>query len=323
MSRILRAAGRIVVGLATLLVAFLAIAAASYYSPGAADRPCEGCSGEATIARVDGFDLYVRDIGSDLGNPPIVILHGGPGHSSDSFHRSLDFLAEEYRVVYYDQRGSGHSQIRADPSLYTIDLLVRELETLRQDVVAADRMILVAHSAGGALAQRYAIAHPDHVDRLVLVSTIPINNGVDVPILWDVFGPAFLVLGAGFPPSTPAEANEWFARTLVETSVPRLYDPADRGLLEDSGMISFATWREVSRSLEGADYRDSLARLPIPTLAIYGVADGPTSGRAVATEICETLPICTLLEFDQSGHWPFLEEPDRFANVVRAFLEEP
>jgi proline iminopeptidase len=323
MSRLLRLVARAGMMALVVLVAFGALAAFRYYSPVGAERSCQGCAGEATAVKVGGFDLYYREIGSDHDGTPVVVLHGGPGHSSESFHRGLDFLADGYRVVYYDQRGSGYSQIRPEPSLYTIELLVDELEAIRSDVLRADRMILVAHSAGGALAQRYALAYPEHVEKLVLISSIPINNGVSTPWLWDAAGPALSALGLGFPPTDPAAANAWFTEKLIETSAPRLYDPSNRSLLQDSGTVSFVTWREVSRSLEGRDYSEELADLHIPTLVTYGVADGAATGEAVASRICETLPDCQVVGFQRSGHWPFLEEPEEFARVLSAFLATP
>lgn len=305
------------------LAGYLVVACASFYRPRPADLPCRGCSGEGTAVPVNGFDLYVRSVGTQAGRSPVVILHGGPGHSSDSFKGSLDFLGDLYQVVYYDQRGSGHSQIRPDPSHYTIEELVDELEALRRDVIRADRIILVAHSAGGALALRYALSYGEHVERMILVSSIPINNGVAVPVLWDVFGPALFAVGAGLPPSDPIAANQWFTEVMLDSSAGRLYDPADRSVIEDSGAISFATWREVSRSLEGDDYREALGELETRTLVIYGAADGATTGQAAATRICGQLAVCELVRFERSGHWAFLEEPDRFAEVVRAFLSAP
>jgi pimeloyl-ACP methyl ester carboxylesterase len=158
---------------------------------------------------------------------------------------------------------------------------------------------------------------------MFLVSSTPINNGVAVPALWDALGPALFVLGAGIPPADPAEANAWFAQVLVETSAPRLYDPADRPLLENSGPVSFATWREVSRSLEGDDFREDLAGLEVDTLVVFGQADGGTTGPAAAAALCGLLPRCRLESFERSGHWPFFEEPERFAEVLRSFLVAP
>jgi proline iminopeptidase len=305
-----------------ILIAFVGIANLAYYSPSPANLPCRNCSGDARAVHVQGFDLYYRELGADATHAAVVVLHGGPGHSSQSFKQGFDFLAQEHRVIYYDQRGSGNSQIKPDPAYYTVDQLVEELDTLRRDVIGAEKIIVIGHSAGGALAQRYALAHSEHVESMVLVSTIQINNGVSAPLVWDVFGPALFVLGAGFPPADPEAANDWLAQVLLPSSLPRLYDPDNRSLIEDSGYISFATWREVSRSLEGADFKEDLRQLPVRTLVIYGVADAAYTGEANGTALCTLLPDCTLVGFERSGHWAFLEEPQRFAEAVTAFLAD-
>jgi proline iminopeptidase len=308
--------------LLALLAAYVGFCSFVYYRTPAADLPCRECSGEAGMVHVNGFDLYYREVAADRKAIPVVAIHGGPGHSSDSFGGSLDPLADEYRVIYYDQRGSGHSQIKPDPRQYTVDLLVEELETLRREVIGAERVILVGHSAGGAIAQRYAIAHAEHVEKLVLVSSIPANNGIGNRLLWDVFSPALFVLGGGIPPQDAEEADAWFGQLMVETSVPRLFDPSRRSLLEGSGYLSFATWREASRSMAGEDLREGLAQLETQSLVVYGEADSGATGVDVATALCQALPRCRLVAFEASGHWPFLEEPERFIQVIREFLAE-
>jgi hypothetical protein len=83
---------------------------------------------------------------------------------------------------------------------------------------------------------------------------------------------ALFALAAGWPPADPATANSWFTSIMVASSAPRLFDQSQRSLIEDSGDLSFATWREVSRSLEGPDYQDQLRALHVKTLIIYGAA---------------------------------------------------
>jgi proline iminopeptidase len=77
-----------------------------------------------------------------------------------------------------------------------------------------------------------------------------------------------------------------------------------------------------SQSLRGPDFKEDLRRLPVRTLVIYGAADAAYTGQANAAGLCELLPDCELVGFERSGHWPFLEEPERFALEVRAFLAE-
>jgi proline iminopeptidase len=304
----------------TALIVFFAVANRAFYGVGAADLPCRKCTGEAQVVQVNGFDLYFHQLGSDTQHVPIVVLHGGPGHSSESFKGSLDFLAQDFRVIYYDQRGSGNSQIKPDAKLYTIEQMVEDLETIRKDVLGADKIILVAHSAGGALAQRYALAYPEHVEKMILVSSIKINNGIGSPFLWNIFNPVFFSLGAGFLPPDPQAADEQLASLLVQSSLPRLYDQSQVSLLENSGYVSFATWREVSRSLEGSDFADALGSLKTRTLIVFGAADNAYTGEETANLLHGLLANSTLARFDKSGHWAFLEEPEKFQQVATDFL---
>lgn len=307
--------------LAVGLVTFGAIANVAYYGSLPANLPCRGCTGEARSVRINGFNLYYRELGSSKEHAPVVILHGGPGHSSLSFKKSFDFLAGQGRVIYYDQRGSGNSQILPDSGAYSMEALVEELETLRREVIQSDKIVVVGHSAGGALAQRYALKYPGHVERLILVSSIQINNGVTVPLLWDRLLPMLYLMG-GLPPADPQIRDRWFAQLNETGSAARLYDPENADLLRDAGYLSFATWREVSRSIEGDDFKEALQNLDVPTLVIYGAADSTYTGEATASSLCGLLPECTLARFEHSGHWAFLEEPDKFAQTVRDFLGE-
>jgi proline iminopeptidase len=320
-----RRAGRAGLGLLAFLavaaIAFFGISYRIYYSTAAADLPCRNCTGDAQAVRVNGFDLYYRAVGEDDGRPAIVVVHGGPGMSSQTFKRSLDFLADEYRVIYYDQRGSGNSQIKPDPSLYTIDQLVEELESLRSQVIGADRIILVGHSAGGALVQRYALAYREHVDRMILIGSIPANGGMRTSgFLLDALLAGMNVAAGNVPPASPTEADAEFLELSYTTSLPRLYDPGSAALIQDMGYVSFVTNREVTRSTFGGDFDETLRQLTINTLLVYGAADSPGTGEQGMTRLHDLLPNSTLVRFEHSGHWPFLEEPEEFRRVLRGFL---
>lgn len=282
-------------------------------------RPCVDC---ATPAHVNGYDLYYCELGTDKGAPPVILVHGGPGHSSLSFKNGFDFLAEETRVIFYDQRGSGNSQIKPNPEDYTIEQLVEELEALRRDVVKADKVILVGHSFGSAVVQRYAIKYPKHVEKMVIAGGIRINNGMSNRFVWKWFGGALYSTALGFPPGDSKSADAWFTKSSEKDNPQRLFDKTKTDLLKDTGTVSFAPWREISFSLIGYNYKKELSQLNVPTLFIYGTADSPYTGKPVADELCATLPNCQSVEFTQSGHWAFLEEPEKFQQVVKDFLNQ-
>jgi proline iminopeptidase len=308
------------IAILTILVLLTVYAATAYHIYNRVlpqDRPCVDC---ATPARVNGYDSYYREIGTDKGLPPVILVHGGPGHSSLSFKNGFDFLAEQTRVIYYDQRGSGNSQIKPSPKDYTIEQLVEELETLRRDVVKADKVVLVGHSFGSALVQRYAIKYPQHVGKMVIVSGIRINNGMSNRFIWNWFGGLLYSTAFGFPPTDSKSADAWFTKSSEKDNPNRLFNKANIHLLENTGTLSFSPWREISYSLVGSDYKKELSQLQVPTLFIYGIADSQYTGKPVADELCATLPTCQSVEFTQSGHWAFLEEPDKFQLIMKDFL---
>lgn len=307
----------VVGGLVVLLALYAAYAYYAYHRVHPVDLSCRAC---ASPVNVNGYDLYYREVGANRGSPPVVLLHGGPGHSSLSFKNSFDFLADTTRIVYYDQRGSGNSQSKPIPADYTVQNLVEELEALRRDVIKAERIVVIGHSFGAALAQRYALAYPARVAKLALIGGIRINNGICWRWAWKWLGPAFYAIGLGIPPVDTQAADAWFTRSGAKDDVKRLFDPTQARLLDNSGRIAFATWRELSLSVAGYNYRAELSRLTVPTLVIYGAADSRQTGKPVADELCDLLPNCTAMAFAASGHWPFLEEPTRFQKALREFL---
>ncbi|MFH2040222.1 MAG: alpha/beta hydrolase [Chloroflexota bacterium] len=307
----------IVLFLVILLGLYAAVAYFIYNRVLPQNRDCVGCT---TSIHVNGYDLYYRELGADKGLPPVILLHGGPGHSSLSFKNGFNFLTEQTRVIYYDQRGSGNSQIKPIPANYTIEHLVEELEALRLEVVKADKVIIVGHSFGSALAQRYVIKYPQHVEKMIIAGGIRINNGMSNRFVWKWFGAMLYSIAFGFPPADSKEADEWFTQSSEKDNYKRLFDKTKTHLLEDTGTLSFAPWREISLSITGYNYKAVLRQLKVPTLCIYGKADSPFTGKPVAEELCATLPNCQTVGFTRSGHWAFLEEPEHFQQVVNNFI---
>jgi pimeloyl-ACP methyl ester carboxylesterase len=137
--------------------------------------------------------------------------------------------------------------------------------------------------------------------------------------LWTWFGPALWSTALGFPAADPAVADSVFFGGPGDAD--RLFDGSRaHEVLDGAGRIRFTTWRELSLSVIGDDHRPELAALQVATLFIYGAADSPYTGEPVAEELCSVVPRCTKAGFSKSGHWPFLEEPARFRQVLDAFL---
>ncbi len=109
--------------------------------------------------------LYVEESGIPTGLP-VIFLHGGPGAGCESFHRQF-FDPEKYRIVLFDQRGSGRSTPHAELQGNTTQALIDDMETIRQQL-GIDKWVVFGGSWGSTLALAYAQNHPDRVLGLIL-----------------------------------------------------------------------------------------------------------------------------------------------------------
>src|SRR3954452_8683792 len=116
---------------------------------------------------VEGGRVWYRDIGT--GGIPLLTLHGGPGAGHD-YLESLEALADERRVVFYDQLGCGRSDQPDDTSLWRIDRFVREVDQVRA-ALGLERIHLLGQSWGGWLAIEYMLGGPRGIVSLTLAST--------------------------------------------------------------------------------------------------------------------------------------------------------
>lgn len=109
--------------------------------------------------------LYVEESGNPVGIP-VIFLHGGPGGSCDAGHRRF-FDPTRYRIILFDQRGSGKSRPHASIEDNTTWHLVEDMERIREHL-GVDKWVLFGGSWGSTLALAYAQRHTDRVLGLVL-----------------------------------------------------------------------------------------------------------------------------------------------------------
>jgi len=109
--------------------------------------------------------LYVEECGNPKGLP-ILFIHGGPGAASDQDSRRF-FDPEFYRIVLFDQRGSGQSTPHAELKGNTTQALIQDMEAIRE-YLKIDRWILFGGSWGSTLALVYAETYPERVMNMIL-----------------------------------------------------------------------------------------------------------------------------------------------------------
>ena len=110
--------------------------------------------------------VYVEESGNPKGKA-VIALHGGPGGGSDPYMRQF-FDPSVYRIVLADQRGAGHSTPRAELRENTTQLLVDDVERIREKLGVEQWTVVFGGSWGSTLSLAYAQAHPQRVKSLVL-----------------------------------------------------------------------------------------------------------------------------------------------------------
>ncbi len=271
-----------------------------------------------TIRQVRGVEIFERRIGS---GPEVVVLHGGPGAHHDYLLPGVDALATGRTLVYYDQRGGGRSPVGRDVPV-TASEQVHDLEALR-DVWGMSQMHLLGYSWGGLLAMLYALAHPDRVASLALLSPAPAaaseRPGYEAELArrnsTDEIKAARAALQAGDQRRTDPDR---YADRLFSLAVAGYFHDPARAVELTPFRITGRTQQIVWESL-GDDYdlRPRLAQLDIPAIVLHGDDDPIPLATAQATADALRARMVVLKD---SGHVPYIEAADQFVAALDSFL---
>ena len=277
---------------------------------------------------VDGHKVVAYSYGT--GKDVLFCVNGGPGLPCDYLRDSHScFIDQGFRVVAFDQLGTGRSDRPSNSSLWTLERYVRETETVRK-ALGLGRVHLLGHSWGGWLGIEYGLNHPDALASLILSSTV-----ADMPQLRAELGRLRAALG----PETVAmmqrhEAEgrfdhpEYVAAITVLNyrHVCRLADwpaPVLRSV-NDWNMEPYGAIQGPNEFLYIGNIRhwsrlDDLHKITVPVLITVGQHDEQTP--ACALEMKLRLPNAELHVFPNSSHLPFYEDPELYYPVLRRFLE--
>ncbi|MFS4096379.1 alpha/beta fold hydrolase [Streptomyces sp. AF1A] len=274
------------------------------------------------FSAVDGTRLVYHLRGD---GEPLAVLPGGPMRAS-AYLGDLGGLAGRRRLALLDLRGTGESAVPADPATYRCDRMVGDVEVWRAHM-GLERMDLLAHSAGAALAMLYAARHPERIRRLVLITPNPSALGMratpqdrlaaarlraNEPWFADAF-PAFRAWLAGEAAFDdvflPFFYGRWddTARAHAEAELEQTNEEAEERYFADGAFTPEAT-------------RRALAALAAPVLVYAGEADGgprPDLARRTA----QAFPKAEFTVQPGAGHYPWLDDPEWFTGRIAAFLD--
>lgn len=305
------------------LAAFVALVSPAFASAAHAD----------TLEVGDGVAIWYTIKGHG-GAPPLVVVHGGPGMDSGTLSGDLTPLELKHRLLYYDQRGGGRSSLPADTKLLTIDRHVDDLEALRRHL-GVDKVVLLGHSFGPAIIARYAIRHPAHVDRMILIGPIPPRKGkfaeeygatIDAR-LTDAQRKRSAELEKQYESGdVVAACREFWAINIV----PRLSKSVKPTVVKSDfcsappeairyGMAK--TSPTTFESLGDWDWTAELRKVSAPALIVHGEEDAIPM--AMVAEWASALPDARLVKVPNAGHVPYAERPEVVFPEIERFLSRP
>jgi proline iminopeptidase len=301
-----------------LLNAFLLFALPSAPLVAQATDPLASGEHEAEVRGVKIWYL-VRGEG-----PVLLIQPGGAGWGGDAtiYIETLQPLEAAHTVVYYDPRGIGRSGRSADPTLYTLDEYVEDLEALRQHL-GLNALSLAGHSHGGFVALKYALAYPERIDRLLVLNSGAFVRDLDSDWLESREGyeAAQARLAAMDTTLAPDELHAEFIRSLVPVVHFYDYGSVHRIVEEMLARTTFSVepFQRFEREVARFDIRDQVAEIRAPTLIVIGDDDLPDL-REGSYLLHERIPGAQLFVAPGCGHWTMVECPEIFFPAVLRFL---
>lgn len=135
-------------------------------------------------AGAGSLDLYYElSVPSQESLGTIIVFHGGPAYPREHLHESgwlWESLRTHFTLLYFHQRGAGYSglvatkaELQGKEHLYTLDAIAQDAVGLHRALLKKEKVVLFGKSAGGFIALRYALDHPDLVSGLILAATSP------------------------------------------------------------------------------------------------------------------------------------------------------
>jgi len=257
---------------------------------------------------------------------PIIVVHGGPGLDHAYLRPGLDALAIRSTLVYYDQRGTGRSIAALDPSAINIEAFADDIEALRQ-TLGYQRVTVLTHSFGALIGLTYAERYPEGLRALILMN--PVEPGsrylaertarqeaARTPE--DATELATLTSSEGFAARDPATVSQvyrvQFRQALRDrTRIAEL----DLDLAEATADNGPEVGRLLGASLGELDWWDRLPQIETPVLVLHGRYD--LMPLVVSQELAGALPRGRLVVLE-SGHFPYVEDPDGLLAAVTSFL---
>ncbi|MCO6475974.1 MAG: alpha/beta fold hydrolase [Phaeodactylibacter sp.] len=257
----------------------------------------------------NGVKLYYEDTGA--GAETIVFSHGLLW-SGRMFAAQVEHLKGRYRVITYDHRGQGRSEVAADG--YDMDTLANDALAL-MDGLGIGRCHFAGLSMGGFVALRLASRHPERIQSLILMETTAQPEPAENVPRYRMLTKIVKLLG---PRAVKKPVmNIMFSQAFLQ-------DPARKAERRHWGKELTANKRSITRAVQGVIDREgvppeALAAIRCPTLIIVGEQDVATVP-AKSEYLHQHIPGSQLVYIPNAGHTSSVEEPEAVNGAIGGFL---
>lgn len=258
------------------------------------------------IAEVNGTNIHYKD--TDVDNAPTIVFSNSLGSDLRIWDRLCHYLEKKYRIIRYDSRGHGLSDISNTP--YSIKLLADDLASLLE-FLKIDNAIICGISVGGLVAQQLATTHPQIVNGLVLCNTAPKIGNEE---LW--IDRIKKVKSNGINAQADIIIDRWFSskfKSEKKTEIAGWSNMLTRTTVD--GYIS------TCEAIKNADLHAGTEQITVPTLCIAGNEDIVTSPKDVQ-DMAMMMNDATFKRIDDAGHLPPIEKPEILAFHINEFVKE-
>jgi proline iminopeptidase len=274
------------------------------------------------IVHTPDVDLAYEVYGASRSATPVIVANGGPGFShvyllqNDVFTKRL---AHHRQIVFYDQRGDGKSKLLHPDAPQDMNAQVADLDAIRAKL-GYQKFDLIGHSWGGLLAIGYASAHPEHVAKLILIDSAAPAWKQTLFLFSQVFpdvgeSDKEITRKLGHTPeASKQQLTNYFSMLFYSQEnhdrfVAGITDPGQNTAVNAA----------VNKAIATLDLNPKLPGFAFPTLVMHGRFDMNVAV-LTAWKTYKAIPNAKIVIFAKSGHLPFYEEPDKFAQTLSDFL---
>jgi pimeloyl-ACP methyl ester carboxylesterase len=230
----------------------------------------------------------------------------------------MDRLAERFRLIYYDQRGSGRSEV-GDPGKLNLSGTIEDLDAVRESF-GIDEANIIGHSIGANIALLYASRHPDQVASLVLANPGPPFDPQQQHALGAEMGRRMTAADEqAMHRIQESEGLQKRDSKTVEEFIRTMYLPffRDRASAQE---IIFGFTQISADNVLAIDVNEGLARVKAPTLVLRGELEPIPD--AFPRFLADNIPGARFEVIEGANHFAYFEDPEPFLAAVNRFLNE-